>query len=249
MDQSPPPQAQLSLLGGFELTFGGEPLTVSGPAQRLLACLAILHRDKPVARLSLAERLWCDSQPQRAAASLRAVLWRLPRPRGRVLVVGTASTVRLHDDVRVDLWRGEELAGLLCAEEAPPRDALADLEPLHADLLPEWDEEWLAVEQEAYRQKRLHALERSATALCDHGRYTDALAAGLGAVRSEPLRESAHRRVIEVHLAEGNPSEALRHYDGYRRLLAQELGLAPSALLQRMVAPLLGRPVDVARGA
>jgi DNA-binding SARP family transcriptional activator len=145
--------------------------------------------------------------------------------------------------------RGEELARLLCAEEAPPREALTDLTPLHADLLPEWDEEWLGVEQEAYRQKRLHALERSAAALCEHGRYTDALAAGLGAVRSEPLRESAHRRVIEVHLAEGNLSEALRHYDGYRRLLAQELGLAPSQRLRRMVAPLLGRPLDMARGA
>jgi DNA-binding SARP family transcriptional activator len=97
MDQPPPPQAQLSLIGGFELRFGGDPLSVSGPAQRLLACLAILHRGRPVARLSLAERLWCDAPPQRAAASLRAVLWRLPRPRGRVLVVGTASTVRLHE--------------------------------------------------------------------------------------------------------------------------------------------------------
>jgi DNA-binding SARP family transcriptional activator len=164
-------------------------------------------------------------------------------------VPGTATTVRLHDDVRVDLWRGEELAWLLLAEEDPPREVLADLTPLHADLLPEWDEEWLAVEQEAYRQKRLHALERSAMILCDHGRYTDALAAGLGAVRSEPLRESAHRRVIEVHLAEGNPSEVLRHYDSYRRLLAQELGLPPSQRLRQMVAPLLGRPLDLAQGA
>jgi hypothetical protein len=44
--------------------------------------------------------------------------------------------------------------------------------------------------------------ERAATFLCDRGSFTDALAASFVAVRSEPLRESAHRRVIEVHLAD-----------------------------------------------
>ncbi len=72
---------------------------------------------------------------------------------------------------------------------------------------------------------------------------------GLGAVRSEPLRDSAHRSVIEVHLAEGNHAEALRQYDGYRRLLADELGLPPSPAIRRLVAPLLGRPVDLPRAA
>jgi len=103
----------------------------------------------------------------------------------------------------------------------------------------------LAVEQEAYHQKRLHALERVAGVWCEYGRFTDALSAGLGAVRSEPLRESAHRQIIAVHLAEGNHAEALRHYDGYRRLLASELGLPPSSAIRRMVAPLLGRPMDL----
>ncbi|MDP9399167.1 MAG: bacterial transcriptional activator domain-containing protein, partial [Actinomycetota bacterium] len=68
--------------------------------------------------------------------------------------------------------------------------------------------------------------------------------AGLAAVQSEPLRESAHRRVIEVHLAEGNLGEALRQYQTYRRLVADELGLPPSPAIRRLVAPLLGRPVD-----
>jgi DNA-binding SARP family transcriptional activator len=52
-----------------------------------------------------------------------------------------------------------------------------------------------------------------------------------------------------VHLAEGNHAEALRQYDGYRRLLATELGLPPSAEIRRMVAPLLGRPIDQLTGS
>jgi DNA-binding SARP family transcriptional activator len=242
--ESSRPHIDLGLLGGFRLTFENEPLTLSGPAQRLIAHLAVVQRQRPVGRLALAERLWCDTPSQRASASLRSVLWRLPRPRGRTLVTGASTSVRLSEDVRVDLWQGEEQAKLLCEEPEPHGVTATNLAVLRDDLLPDWEEDWLTVEQESYRQKRLHALERSAAALCADGRYTDALSVGLSAVSAEPLRESAHRRVVEVHLAEGNPSEALRHYETYRRLLARELGLPPSSQLRAMVAPLLGRPTD-----
>jgi DNA-binding SARP family transcriptional activator len=173
------------------------------------------------------------------------VLWRLPRLRGRSLVTSTATTLRLSDEVHVDLWEAEDLTQVLCAEEEPPRAALDDLGLLTRDLLPTWYEDWLQVEQESFRQRRLHALEQSAQVLCGRGRFNDALTAGLGAVRSEPLRESAHRRVIEVHLAEGNHAEALRQYHSYRRLLVDELGLNPTPAMRGMVAPLLGRPADL----
>jgi DNA-binding SARP family transcriptional activator len=90
----------------------------------------------------------------------------------------------------------------------------------------------------------MHRLEDMAGALRRSGRFAAALQAGLTAVRCEPLRESAHRCVIEVHLAEGNQSEALRQYQAYRQLLAEELGLPPSSAIRTLVAPLLGRPVD-----
>ncbi|UMG91521.1 bacterial transcriptional activator domain-containing protein [Nocardioides sp. TF02-7] len=132
----------------------------------------------------------------------------------------------------------------MCADERRST-TVPDLLPLEDDLLPDWDEEWLAMERESFRQLRLHALERVAAESCDRGRFTDALSAGLCAVRSEPLRESAHRTVIAVHLAEGNFAEALRQYDGYRRLLAHELGLPPSPAIDRMLGPLLDRPADL----
>jgi DNA-binding SARP family transcriptional activator len=50
--------------------------------------------------------------------------------------------------------------------------------------------------------------------------------------------------VIEVHLAEGNPAEALRQYESYRRLVRDELGLTPTAEIRSLVAGLLGRPAD-----
>jgi DNA-binding SARP family transcriptional activator len=241
---SVPEPPKLFVLGNFEMRFDGEPLRLSAPAQRLLAYLAISQRSRPSRRSALAERLWGDASTARAASNLRSVLWRLPRPRGRQLVVSDATTVRLSRDLQVDLWDAERLVTVLCTSKRPPLEDLQDLAPLGEDLLPDWHDEWLMVERESYRQKRLHALERSSAHLREEGLFNEALSAGLAAVQCEPLRESAHRRVIEVHLAEGNHAEALRQFHGYRLLVARELGLPPSPAIRKLVAPLVGRPVD-----
>lgn len=236
--------ASLQVLGDFEMRSGDDVLRVSGPAQKLFALLAVCHRERPARRTALAEHLWPDAPSGRASSNLRSVLWRLPRHRGRALVRGTATSVALSPGIDVDLWEAEAQVRRLCNGTSSAPCSLDDVHRLSRDLLPDWDDDWISVEQESFRQQRLHALERCARALREEGRYLDALAAALGAVRAEPLRESAHRHVIEIHLAEGNRAEALRQYDRYRRLVAAELGIAPSPTIRRLVGPLLGRPLD-----
>lgn len=87
-----------------------------------------------------------------------------------------------------------------------------------------------------FRQLRLHALEAPCARLTAAGRFTDALDAGLLVVLAEPLRESAHCRVIETHLVEGNAAEAHRQYLLCRQLRQQQLGVEPSAAMRRLVA-------------
>ena len=67
-------------------------------------------------------------------------------------------------------------------------------------------------------------------------RYADAIEVALEAIRTEPLRESAHRVLIGVHLAEGNLCEARRQYGLCSRLLWAELGVEPSPDLQALLA-------------
>ena len=49
---------------------------------------------------------------------------------------------------------------------------------------------------------------------------------------------------MRVHLAEHNPSEALRQFQFVRGLLDAELGLSPSHATRSIVSHLLGRPLD-----
>jgi DNA-binding SARP family transcriptional activator len=93
-------------------------------------------------------------------------------------------------------------------------------------------------EAEDWRQLRLHALEALAQRLTAQGHYGDAAAAALAAVRAEPLRESPRAALIRVHIAEGNPSEALREFARYGELLMLELGIEPTERLRALVANL-----------
>ena len=99
---------------------------------------------------------------------------------------------------------------------------------LAGELLPDWYDDWLQDEREELRQTRLHALESLARALSESGRHADAIQAALAAIRLEPLRETAHHTLIEIHLAEGNRSEACRQFQRCLRLLREELGVEPS---------------------
>jgi DNA-binding SARP family transcriptional activator len=229
------PRPVLGLLGDFQLTCGEVDVGASPSAQRLLALLALSGR--PVARDYAAGQLWPDVGATRAAGSLRSTLWRLPRPSGQTLVDATTTHVTLARSVQVDVHRAERDAHRILTTR-DREGCAADLTAFTADVLVDWWQEWVVVAREHYRQLRLHALEALSRLHADAGRFAEALSAAMLAVASEPLRDSAQRRVIEVHLAEGNPTEAIRHYDLYRERLRRETGLSPSPALRGLVQPL-----------
>lgn len=229
----------LSLLGGFELRLDGRPLHTPLSAQRVVAFLAL--NPGRVSRTFVAGHLWTFASEERAAGALRTALWRLRRP-ASMLVQSEGPWLSLGPDVEVDVADSSRLArGLLDdADTAIARTAFAGLRDA-AELLPDWYDDWVLIDRERFRQLRLHALERLCLDFSAEGRHVEATEAGLAAVASEPLRESAHRALIEAHLAEGNPGEALRQYDICCGLLRRDLDLAPSATLDRLVAHLRQR--------
>jgi DNA-binding SARP family transcriptional activator len=102
--------------------------------------------------------------------------------------------------------------------------------------LPYWyEDDWVIDEREAFRQVRLHALEILCLKLAMQKRYGEAVDTALAVVRAEPLRESAHRALVLVHLHEGNYGEALRQYERCRTLLRDELSVDPSPELRNLV--------------
>jgi DNA-binding SARP family transcriptional activator len=225
------PRVLLSLLDAFELRCGDECIGLPLSAQRLLAFVA-LH-ERPLQRVYVAGSLRLEASDERAAASLRSSLWRLNRP-GHRLVEATSTHLRLAPGVDVDLHRALRLAHRLLDGTAGPEELDSASTALGRELLPDWYDDWLLFERERFRQISLHALEALAELLVRDGRAARALEAALLAVRTEPLRESAHRALIRVHLAEGNRGEALRQYELCRRLLRDRLDVEPTPHLEAL---------------
>ena len=229
---------KLGLLGGFALSCRETTVTLPLGAQRLLAFLAI--NKGPLLRTYIAEVLWPESHRRRASANLRSALWRIRQADHNIVSV-TDSRLTLVPGLAVDLHERTAMAHRLLDRE--PQPSLKDLESdmaaaLSIDLLPDWFDEWLLVERERWNQLRLHALEALAERLLAADAYSQAVQAALAAVGAEPLRESAHRILIRIYAAEGNPSEAVTHYQRYRQLLHRELRAVPTTQMEDLIRAL-----------
>ncbi|MFF0152934.1 BTAD domain-containing putative transcriptional regulator [Micromonospora sp. NPDC005203] len=227
----------LHLLGGFRLLREAVPVVVPRGLQRVIALIGL----RPGAtRSQLAGLLWPDASEERALSSLRTALWRLRQDPCCPMTVAS-DTVRLGPTVRLDV---DDLVGTAARvrDGDDPRIAAGALAAGRHDLLPGWYDDWVLLDRERLRQLRLHMLEQVAGQHLTAGRHGEALEAALEAMAAEPLRETPHRLVVRIHLAEGNAFEAVHAFYVYRDLLRRELSLEPSpamnALLDDTLAPI-----------
>jgi DNA-binding SARP family transcriptional activator len=154
----------------------------------------------------------------------------------------SGGSLGLAADVRVDVRELGDWARRVRDPQVGINEVDMPDTGLRGQLLPGWYDDWVLLERERLHQLRMHAFEAVAKRLTAAGRHGEALEAAYATVRAEPLRESAHRTVVRVHLAEGNVVEALRAYEQFRTLLDDELGVVPSAQMVQLVTPYVGRP-------
>ena len=214
---------RLELLGRWRLRDGDEGVVLPTTSRRLVALLALSGARS---RAFVAGSLWPDGSDALAMGNLRATVSRLRKLQPGLLLT-EPGMLALSPCVSVDVDRLQDLADeVLHGYGDVPEGALAGLSD--AELLPGWYDDFVLLHRERLEQLRLHALEALADRLCAQGDFPDAVGAALAAVHAEPLRESAHRALIRVHLAEGNHAAALRQFRAFRDLVRRELRLEPS---------------------
>jgi DNA-binding SARP family transcriptional activator len=219
-----------------------------GRQGRLLFAYLVLNRDRGCPRAELIDLLWPDDPPAAADSALSALLSKLRRTLGDGVLIGRGELrLVLVAPVAVDVETAA--AAVIAAEDAleagrfqeaveRARAALAvDLQT----FLPDADGGWAAEQRRELDTMRLRALETMAQAGLEQGgrELGAAEQAARTAIAAAPFRESAHRLLMEVHEAAGNPAEALRAFEELRTLLREELGTtpgpAPMAVYERLL--------------
>ena len=245
----------LRVLGTIELHVAGQDRTPTPAKLRALLVTLALQRGRRMTTEALIDELW-ETPPRTArnvvhsyVAALRRLLVgssaQLTYEAGGyrlVLPAGTSDVERFTRAVEADavddepgqrtrleaalaVWRGDPVPDLRLGSRTEA--VLAELTELRTTLV-----------------------ERRAVQEVAAGQPDRAIAALRGIVAAEPLREHTWGQLIEALAASGRWAEALLAYGEVRSLVADELGVEPSAPLRDLHQRLLahGGPVAASPG-
>lgn len=242
---------EIRLLGAVEAVVGGHRVDLGHARQRCVLVALAVEVNQPVSFDRLVTRVWGDCPPRRPRAALYGYLYRLRQAladaTGVALVRRTGCYELAADPDVVDLRRFERLldAGRRATSDGARLAAFDEALVLwRGEAFAGLDTPWLGAVRAAVEQQRfLVECERTDAALrLGHGARE--LAALTARSAAHPLDERvAAQLVLALHRA-GRTGEAIGHYQRVRRLLADELGTDPGAVLRAAHRELLQIPAD-----
>jgi predicted ATPase/DNA-binding SARP family transcriptional activator len=239
------PLCRIELLGGLRVR-QGERLISRFRTHKVGALLAFLayHPEPAHHRETLMALLWPEAPPDAARNSLSNALSSLRHqleppgvPAGTVLQADR-FTVGLNGAViRTDVAEFEER--LRAAEQTTSvyeqiQGMRQALELYAGPLLPGYYEEWVLGEAARLLERSLQATRRLVRSLARSGQFALALDYAHHAVAADPLREEAHRDLMRLLAAAGQPAAALQQYRELETRLNQEMGMRPTVATQRL---------------
>ena len=242
----------LGVLGSLQVLIDDTPVAAleSDKVCALLVYLAV-EADRPHRRESLVGLFWPDSPEQVARHNLRQALFNLRLAIGDhsarppfLLISRDAIQFNRASDFVLDLARFNTI--LHACEESrsrgieDPAIRAAQLEELvklfrgeflqHFFLADSAEfEQWALVHRERLHQQVLDALSHLADYCEQHGDFQAARRHALRQLELDPWREEAHCQLMRALALDGQRSAALAQYETCRRVLAEELGVEPSA--------------------
>jgi DNA-binding SARP family transcriptional activator/tetratricopeptide (TPR) repeat protein len=229
----------IEVLGPFAVSVDGRPVAVTAGRLRAVLATLALSAGEPVTSDRLAATVWGDDLPRDTRGAVQVCVARLRRtlgpeairtvPNGYVL----AATPDQVDAVRfLRLLDAADLAADPDAERALLVEALALWRGAPSEG-GRWA--WLdGIDAQQLVDRRLVALERRIDLDLGLGRAGDLVAELTGLTARHPLRERFWGQLMTALYRTGQQADALEVYQRLYRLLADELGIEPSAAVQEV---------------
>ncbi|MET8584217.1 BTAD domain-containing putative transcriptional regulator [Streptomyces collinus] len=247
------------ILGSFQVEVDGRPADTRGRLARMLLVQLLLARGAVVPTDRIVDRLWPSRVPPSAQASLHAYIARLrrtleprraPRTPARLLVSAPYGYALAVERDAVDAWVFEDRVAAGSPTGLPAHLAAERL----SRALAGWggqpyaefaDEPWTAGERTRLEEIRRTARERLAAAQLRCGQAAQALADARALTREQPLHEEGWRLLALALWARDRQGDALTELRQARRVLAEELGVAPGPALLELEEALLHQRLDL----
>ena len=236
---------RFGVLGPLEVSDADGPVPLGGPKQRLVLAHLVLGANHVVPAERLIDALWGDDLPDDPRATLRVYVSRLRSALGQDAIEGRPPGYLLHAERdEVDAVRFEELLSEAIRGTVDPRLTVGTLDeaielwrgPALADLATESS---LSSEIARLEEHHLQAVEEKVSAQLALGLHVDVIGELGTLTATHPLRERAWGLLMLALYRSGRQADALTAYRRARELLADELGVDPTAGLQGLQAQIL----------
>jgi DNA-binding SARP family transcriptional activator/pimeloyl-ACP methyl ester carboxylesterase len=230
------------ILGPLEVRDGDRELRLRGGKQRALLALLLVNANRTLALDRIVDELWGEDVPETAQKMVQIYVSQLrkslppgmlhTRPPGYALVLERAQ-LDLH---RFETAAGEARTALEGGRVRQAADGLREALSLwRGPALAEFASEPFAHREGARLEElRIAALEsrlEADLALGDHHAAVGELEA---LIAQHPLRERLRAQHMLALYRSSRHAEALASYQAFRRTLAQDLGIEPSASLREL---------------
>lgn len=232
---------EVNLLGRFTVRRDGvevDSTAFGGRRVRMLVRILAVQRGRVASRDALIEALWGEQLPADPATNLNVIVNRARRALGQpaaIVTEGGGYQLRSGPDIVVDVEQfqahvAEASAAIARADHSAASEAAAAALRLWDDPLPEDAyADWARPYRDRFERLHQDALEVAAAALLSMDRPREAVALAADAVTRQPLREASRVLLMRAYAAAGDQAAAVAAYLDLRRMLADELGIDPSA--------------------
>jgi basic membrane lipoprotein Med (substrate-binding protein (PBP1-ABC) superfamily)/DNA-binding SARP family transcriptional activator len=234
------------ILGSLEVASDGVAAELGPQKQQAVLAVLLLHANEIVPTDRLIELVWGEHAPRTAAHSIQIYVSALrkalePIAGGPVIATRPPGYVLETDPASIDAHRFERLVteGVRKLQSGDRAGAARTLEsairlwrgPPLSDFA---YEEFAQAEIQRLEGMYLEAIEELAAAEVAMGLEQTALPRIQRAIAEDPLRERSRELQMLALYRTGRQAEALRAFQQYQAVLAEELGLDPSPSLRRL---------------
>jgi DNA-binding SARP family transcriptional activator/class 3 adenylate cyclase len=239
----------------LEVLDGDSPLRIAAGKQRALLALLLLNANRTVSRDRIVDDLWGEEVPGSAQKMVQIYVSQLRKllPEPRLETRAPGYLLDVHED-ELDLTRFERLVAegrdaLSHDEVARAAEVLRDALTLwRGPALAEFPEPFARHEGARLEELRLAALELRIDADLAEGRHGDLVGELETLIARHPLRERMRAQHMLALYRSGRHAEALASFQSFRRALADELGIEPTASLRELERSMLRQDPGLEQG-